>query len=470
MNRRTFLRATGLAGIVGASGCATPLDSLFGSDDSGGDGSDGPIGGIGGSDGTDGPNGSAGQSAGANGTGGTTEANGTPTATPEAPPTRSGAALAGVYPGGPEFVANLTPYTEWLGQSPAVALLYVDAFGATENKRWFVENPLTDVWRAGHVPMISWQPFTAERGQTPETIERMVANGEYDDQLAEWASLLESWARPRGDRTRGRRFYFRPAHEMNGNWFPWSPVDASRIDATVTPVPGGAANANETPPGESRAAGTPENYIVMWRRLHDTFGETDLDETDMQWVWAVNADEVPADNRTERYYPGDEYVDWTAIDGFNFGGSQSYSSWRTPEELFDPMLGRLRDLTDKPVALTEFGSASFVDTTDDGSDGEGANGGEYRPARKAAWIEAAFEYVEANDIKMTCWFNIDKTGADEADWAVFGGRHGTSTVTVSGDDRLAYEAYRRTVTGEAFLGARTDYPPLLTDAEFAGEF
>ncbi|PSQ66474.1 MAG: SCO family protein, partial [Halobacteriales archaeon SW_9_67_24] len=32
MNRRTFLRTAGLAGIVGASGCATPLDSLLGSD------------------------------------------------------------------------------------------------------------------------------------------------------------------------------------------------------------------------------------------------------------------------------------------------------------------------------------------------------------------------------------------------------------------------------------------------------
>ncbi|WP_267462354.1 glycoside hydrolase family 26 protein [Halococcus agarilyticus] len=464
----------GLTGVVGASGCASPLDSLLGG---GGDGSSGADG-SGGTDGSNGASGSSGGGGGSGGTGestattGTNETAETPTATPEAPPTRSGAALAGVYPGGPEFVSNLAPYTEWLDQSPAVVLLYVDAFGPSENKRWFVENPLTNVWEAGHVPMISWQPFGPQRDRTSETIEREIATGEYDDQLAEWALLLESWARPRGDRTRGRRFYIRPAHEMNGNWFPWSPVDASRIEATVTPVPGGPENANETLAGASRAAGTPENYIVMWRRLYDMFGQTSLDETDMQWVWAVNANQVPDNNRTERFYPGDEYVDWVAIDGFNFGATQSYSSWRTPEELFDPMLGRLRELTDKPVALTEFASSSFVETTNGGTegDGESANGGEYRPARKAAWIEAAFEYVRENDIKMTCWFNIDKSGPDEADWAVFGGERGTSEVTVSGEETLAYEAYKRTVTDEAFLGARTDYPPLLTDAEFAGEF
>jgi len=309
--------------------------------------------------------------------------------------------------------------------------------------------------------MISWQPFVPERQQTSETIERAIATGEYDDQLAEWALLLESWARPQGGRTRGRRFYIRPAHEMNGNWFPWSPVDASRIDATVTPVPGGSGNANETLAGESRAAGTPDNYIVMWRRLYDMFGKTDLDETDMQWVWAVNADEVPSNNRTERYYPGDAFVDWVAIDGFNFGATQSYSSWRTPEELFDPMLERLRGLTDKPVALTEFASTSIV---------SGEAGTEPRPERKAAWIENAFSYVEQNDIKMTCWFNIDKTGADESDWAIFGGERGTGQVSASGTEYAAYEAYKRTVTGDSFLGALPDYPALLTDDEFAGEF
>jgi len=384
MNRRTFLRSVGVLGAAGTSGCAAQLNPV----------AETP----------------------------------TPelTPTPEPPATRAGTALTGLYPGGPNrenATANLGAYTEWLDQPPAVALVFVDGLISDGAKQGFVEGPLTDIWNAGHVPMLTWQPFAQAKQQTSETVERAIAAGEHDDHLSSWATLLESWARPHGDRTRGRRFYFRPAHEMNGDWFPWSAVDSSRIDTTVTAVPNGSSSANATG-SESPAAGTPGEYVEMWRRLHDAFGATDLDATNIQWVWTVNADEVGG-VRMERYYPGDEYVDWVGLDGFNFGGSQPYSSWRTPETLFDPMLERLRELTDKPVALTEFATSSFT-----GSKGNG----EYRPARKADWIEAAYEYVAENDIKMTCWFNVDKSGADETDWAVFGSERGTSPVSISGTE------------------------------------
>jgi mannan endo-1,4-beta-mannosidase len=430
MNRRTFLRTTGLVGVAGLSGCSTPFDSVSLPNATGG------------SDGND-----------------SNEETSTPelTPTPEPPETRSGAALTGVYAGGDGLASNLGAYSNWLSQKPAVAVVFVDAFGPSGAKRGFVEQALTSIWNAGHVPLLSWQPFEAQKNRTSETIERAIADGEYDDQLDEWASLLENWARPRGGQTRGRRFYFRPAHEMNGNWFPWSAVDSTRIETT-------AVSQTSNTGGENPAAGTPDDYVEMWRRLHETFGETALDESDIQWVWSPNADEIGG-VRTERYYPGDSYVDWIGIDGFNFGGGQEYatgrSEWRSPETLFDPMLGRMRELTDKPVALTEFASSSAVYT---GSEVE------YRPRRKAQWIRNAFQYVADEDIKMTCWFNVDKTGQDESDWAVFGGARGTSRTTIDGEQYSAYRSYKATVTGEQYLTALTDYPPLLTDEEFAGQF
>jgi mannan endo-1,4-beta-mannosidase len=426
MDRRTFLRTAGLVGIAGASGCSLPFDSS-------------PI-----------PNGSDG-----NGSGETPTPELTPT--PEPPDTRSGAALTGVYGGGDGLVANLENYSSWLGQKPAVALVFVDAFGPTSAKRGFVEGALTNIWKAGHVPLISWQPFEQKKNQTSETIEREIANGQYDDQLDEWASLLESWARPRGGNTRGRRFYFRPAHEMNGNWFPWSAVDATRIPATATPESG-------NPEGEDPTAGIPKDYVGMWRRLHKAFSETALDESDIQWMWSPNADEIGG-IRAERYYPGDEYVDWVGLDGFNFGEAQKYttgrSNWRTPQTVFDPMLSRMRELTDKPIALAEFASSSAMYT---GSEIE------HRPQKKAQWIEDAFAYVSENDIKMTCWFNVDKTGQDEGDWAVFGGARGTSQANVDGKQYPAYESYKQAISADKYLAALTEYPPLLTDDEFAGTF
>jgi mannan endo-1,4-beta-mannosidase len=428
MNRRTFLRTAGLVGVAGVSGCSTPFDSITIPNPS--DGSE---------------------------TNETQTSTPEPTPTPEPPRTRSGAALTGVYPGGSNLTSKLATYSNWLSQKPAVAVVFVDAFGSRAAKKGFIEGALTDIWKAGHVPLISWQPFARKKQTTSETIEREIARGNYDKQIRTWAKMLDNWARPRGEETRGRRFYFRPAHEMNGDWFPWSALDSSRIETNVTPAP----NPNG---GPNPASGTPEDYVGMWRQLHRIFSNTGMDETNIQWVWSPNADEIGG-IQTERYYPGDEFVDWIGLDGFNFGGSQRYqtgrSNWRTPEQLFDPMLNRMRELTDKPVALTEFASSSAVYT---GSEIE------HRPQRKAQWIRNVFSYVKENDIKMTCWFDVNKTGSEESDWAVFGGNRGTSRVTIDGEQYPVYEDYKRTITADEYLTALSDYPPLLTDAEFAGQF
>ena len=423
MDRRTFLRTTGLAGIAGLAGCSTPFDSVSTPESS---------------------NGSSANGAPTSGSGST--ATSELTETPEAPQTRSGAALTGVYPGNENLNTVLSAYSNWISKKPAVVLLFVDALDAPSATRGFVDNALTQIWNAGHVPMISWQPLLGTSNDTPEAVERRIANGDYDTKIKAWANALDSWANPRGEKTRGRRFYFRPAHEMNGNWFPWSAVDSSRIPATT-----------DDP-------GTAEDYVEMWRRVHRMFGNTGMDETNIQWVWSPNADEPSNSVRAEQYYPGDEYVDWVGLDGFNFGGSQEYengstSNWRSPKGIFGPMLNRVQDLTDKPVALTEFASSSVP---------ESGNG--HQPQQKAQWIQDAFEFVADNDIKMTCWFNVDKTGGDESDWAIFGGERGTSQVSIGGTQYAVYEAYNRTVSGSDYLGARPDYPPLLTDDEFAGNF
>ncbi|HET7324403.1 MAG TPA: glycosyl hydrolase [Halococcus sp.] len=431
MKRRTFLRTAGVLGAIGASGCSTPFDSVSVPDPISGDG---------------------------------TDETATPelTPTPEPPATRTGAALTGVYPGGPgdDLLTNLEAYSTWASQPPAVAMVFVDAFVPDAAKKGIVEGVFTDIWEAGSVPLVSWQPFLKRKQQTSETIEREIAQGKYDDGIETWADLLTKWARPRGDKTRGRRFYFRPAHEMNGDWFPWSAVDSSRINATAT------ASKSADTSGPNPAAGTPKDYVEMWRRMHGIFSKTAMDETDIQWIWSPNVTEV-GNIKTERYYPGDKYVDWVGLDGFNFGGTQWYSGWDSPEVLYDPMMNRMRKLTSKPIALTEFATSSFVPANDQDAD---KDDGQYRPEKKVAWIEDVFAYIKANDIKMACWFNLDKTGPDEADWAIFGGKRGTSKVTIDEKTYRAYPEYKRTVNSSEFLNALTDYPPLLTDEEFAGQF
>jgi beta-mannanase len=68
----------------------------------------------------------------------------------------------------------------------------------------------------------------------------------------------------------------------------------------------------------------------------------------VEWVWNPNIDyagSVPL----PRLYPGDGYVDYVGLDGYNWGTSQSWSTWQTPQQVFDPTIADVRTFTQKPI-------------------------------------------------------------------------------------------------------------------------
>jgi mannan endo-1,4-beta-mannosidase len=336
--------------------------------------------------------------------------------------------LTGAYIGESDSSStNISLFKDWLDQTPALVMEFAAGLTSQSWVDQFINTRITPIWEAGAVPILTWLPSTDPLDETSSRIAREIAAGEYDSSIEEWATQLNTWVTDsEGDSE--RQLYFRPAHEMNGNWFPWSAADSSA---------------------------TADDYIAMWRRIHDMFSKNGLDET-IQWIWSPNVDEIGG-VRAEAYYPGDGYVDWVGLDGFNFGGTQSYSRWRTPEEVFLDMLNRMRDLTDKPVGLTEFASSSFRD-------------GDYRPTAKAIWIKKLFRFVADQDIRMTCWFNVEKSGPDEADWAVFGGTHGTETHAIDGETYSTYDSYHASVNSPSIIRGGTDESLRLTEQQFKGEF
>jgi mannan endo-1,4-beta-mannosidase len=215
----------------------------------------------------------------------------------------------------------------------------------------------------------------------------------------------------------------RLGHEMNGNWYPWSAATGGN---------------------------SPADYVAMWRRVVGIFDSQHLDANHLQWVWCVNADDVGGFT-AESFYPGDDYVDWVAIDGYNWGASQAWSTWKTPPQTYDAMLGRIRVIATKPVALTEFASTSATVT------------GTSVPA-KSAWISDLFAYAASNQIKMLIWFNEDK----ETDWAIFGGADGDGTFKFGRTTYKTYAAYKAAVAVNVFATPDTANPRLITDAQFAG--
>ena len=145
----------------------------------------------------------------------------------------------------------------------------------TDLERWDLAN--------GRIPLITWQPTN---GIAP------INNGSQDGLITTTASSIKALGRP---------VFLRWGHEMNGNWYPW--------DGTHNNDPG-------TTDG-------PSKYIQAWRRIHDIFVRAGA--TNVVWVWEPNNESVPnaSWNSFASYYPGDSYVDWVGVDGYNWSTTAS---------------------------------------------------------------------------------------------------------------------------------------------------
>jgi len=156
---------------------------------------------------------------------------------------------------------------------------------------------------------------------------------------------------------------------MNGFWNPWSP----------------GVNGNAV-----------ADYSVAWRHIHRIFEQ--VGARNVAWVWSPNVRHAGrgGDRPLRDVYPGNAYVDFVGIDGYNWGCSQPGTRWQTFKEIFDATLREVRALTRKPVIVSEVGSSE-------------------RCGSKARWIQDFFAAVERRPyIVAVTWFNHLK----ETDWRV----------------------------------------------------
>ncbi|MGL4620025.1 glycoside hydrolase family 26 protein [Chroococcidiopsis sp.] len=347
--------------------------------------------------------------------------------------------LFGVYYGNNGFqMAQVQALETWQGKKNTVINLFTTWCDKSTVMDTLFNDQLLNIWNNQNVPMITWEPFSCPvssnptdaelRSITPGDIEIRAAYGEYDAYFHNWADRMKVFlSGPDGiyNTNDDRRAYIRFAHEMNGNWYPWSPV-----------------------PGEG---GNPaSDYILMWQRVKSLFFNKGMEWTHLQWVWCVNYNDYLGYN-AEALYPGDAYVDWISISGYNWGASQTWSPWITPEQTFSGMLGRLKALSTRPISITEVASTP---ATPSGISTDA----------KAQWISNFYKYILANDIKMVVWFNFSK----ETDWSVFGGPSGDSYFDYYYNRYNAYSSYKNAISADAFVPSDPNNPRLLTDAKFAG--
>ncbi|MCM6762021.1 beta-mannanase [Rathayibacter sp. ZW T2_19] len=274
---------------------------------------------------------------------------------PPAAPVISGARLRfGVTtPGGASANAELDAVAALAGESPSIIVSYQD-FGQPA--------PLADlrsVAARGATSLITWEPWRWGGGvdQPAYSSARIIA-GDHDAYLTSWARDLAAWGSP---------VLLRYAHEMNGDWYPWSD----------------GVNGN-----------APGSYAAAWNHVHAIFQAQGA--TNVQWVWSPN---VPYDGSVplDTLFPGSASVDVLALDGYNWGTATTWSSWTSAGALFAAGLDQVRSLAPgTPIIIGETASAEA--------------GGS-----KAAWISDLVGYLNVQqDVVGLVWFHHDK----EVDWRI----------------------------------------------------
>ena len=237
---------------------------------------------------------------------------------------------------------------------------------------------LNDSWDVlnNRIPMITWQPS----GTTLDAINA----GTFDDMIRTRAQAVASFGHP---------IFLRWAHEMNGNWYPWDGYH------------------NNTPGLHDG----PAKYVAAWRHIHDLF--VTAGAANAVWLWCPNRASFPTDawNAYQNYYPGDSYVDWVCIDGYN----RLPTDWRTFRSIFTPIYTTYA--TTKPIMIGETASV------------EGLTSGQ-----KATWITEAGSAVKQSfpAIAAFLWFDSQAYGND---WRI-----DTSTTSLAAFQDLALDPYFRT--------------------------
>ncbi|HET9154673.1 MAG TPA: glycosyl hydrolase [Solirubrobacterales bacterium] len=265
----------------------------------------------------------------------------------------------------------------------------------------FPDTPLQAIRNYGAIPVLSWNSSSssAEVSQ-PEFTLAAIAGGRYDSYIREFALKARVWGHP---------FFLRFDWEMNGFWFPWN------------------EGVNGNSPGE---------FVAAWRHVHDIF--TAVGATNATWVWCPEVDLHNKLTPLDELYPGDEYVDWTGLDGFNWGKHPGSPGWQTFNQVFHRSYKQIATgvAPSKPMMLPEVASNS--------------SGGD-----KPAWIEDMLTTIRHRyrKIRAIVWYDVEDRATH---WPIE-------------RRKQDYNAFRRGIAADAYrrneFGGIVDSPIAPPDAE-----
>jgi hypothetical protein len=196
----------------------------------------------------------------------------------------------------------------------------------------------------GNIPAIDWANYGS-------TTDADIAAGKYDASIViPKAQAIKNFGHP---------VFLLFDEEMNGSWYGYSP----------------GQNGN-----------TSASFVAMWQHIHDVFAAQGV--TNVTWAWVPNVDIDGTLTSMSSVYPGDAYVDWTGLNGYNWGTPQG-NVWMSFDTVFSRSYNNVLSIApSKPMMIGEVASEEI--------------GGS-----KSAWIADMFSKLPTNysHIKALLWFN-----------------------------------------------------------------
>lgn len=216
---------------------------------------------------------------------------------------------------------------------------------------------MSKIRRHGAIPVLSWgSESLPDQTDEPGFDLGALLGGRYDGFIRRFARAARSWRHP---------FFLRFDWEMNGNWFPW---------------------------GVGVEGNTSAQFVAAWRHVHHIFQMAGA--RNVAWVWCPD---VGRWANLRKLYPGNAYVDWTCLDGYNWGttGRNSPGARRGGWMSFNTVYRHdYREIVHriapaKPMIIGEVGSSS--------------HGGS-----KSRWISSMFHQLprEYPQIRGFLWYQV----------------------------------------------------------------
>ena len=166
----------------------------------------------------------------------------------------------------------------------------------------------------------------------------------------------------------------------------------------------------------NKKGSAPEDYVAAWQHIVKLFRERGA--TNVAFVYVQTAASFRSGSPLDdQLYPGDDYIDWVAADGYNFFGCPGKQAGWTPFKQIFSSFYAWGQAKGKPMMIAELGVSEDPNN----------------PNAKADWYrQAASQVKDLTDIKAVVYYNAAPQCANWVD---------SSTTSLAGFQDFAKSPY-----------------------------